>query len=187
MKNENTEIITYDSDEAAKRVEGISGWVSRDGRFWGDNEHMARWDGCTHIECKEEGCTTLVKKRSFTTCDSCREKKRHQTFMELERKEWDGKTPLYLDGSDTYFFDAEELDHYLEENECTLDSLQLRFCKPIKMPHLEDDYFLEQLHEDAEIPDDLALAIEQVNKIIDATPPQTWEPDRYAAVISMES
>ena len=44
-------VIMYDSPEAAS-IKTITGWVSSAGRFWGDNEHMARYDGSTHMKCK---------------------------------------------------------------------------------------------------------------------------------------
>ena len=33
-------IVPYDSSEAAS-IQTVTGWVSRSGRFWGNDEHMA--------------------------------------------------------------------------------------------------------------------------------------------------
>ena len=43
--------IRYDSAEAATYKTGLAGWVSCTGNFWGEDEHMARWTGCTHQSC----------------------------------------------------------------------------------------------------------------------------------------
>jgi len=43
------EIIKYDSPDSAKYVKNIEGWVSKNGKFFGKDEHIARWDGCTHV------------------------------------------------------------------------------------------------------------------------------------------
>ena len=40
------QIIAYDSAEAAS-IQTVSGWVSRAGRFFGNDEHMARHDVTT--------------------------------------------------------------------------------------------------------------------------------------------
>ena len=40
-------IIMEDSPEAAS-IKTVTGWVSRTGRFCGDDERMARFDGSTH-------------------------------------------------------------------------------------------------------------------------------------------
>ena len=41
------QIIMEDSPEAAS-IQTVTGWVSRTGRFWGNDERMARFDGSTH-------------------------------------------------------------------------------------------------------------------------------------------
>ena len=44
QNKEPEKIVTYDSAEAAS-IQTVTGWVSRSGRFWGNDEHMARYDG----------------------------------------------------------------------------------------------------------------------------------------------
>ncbi|CAB4172456.1 hypothetical protein UFOVP935_22 [uncultured Caudovirales phage] len=44
------EVVMIDDPQAATLVT-VTGWRSRDGRFYGDNEHAARWGGCTHVKC----------------------------------------------------------------------------------------------------------------------------------------
>jgi len=50
QNKEPEKIVPYDSAEAAS-IQTVTGWVSRSGRFWGNDEHMARYDGCTHRKC----------------------------------------------------------------------------------------------------------------------------------------
>ncbi|HAT6800607.1 TPA: hypothetical protein JAN03_00980 [Citrobacter freundii] len=51
MKTE--KIVMMDSDEAAS-IQTVTGWVDRHGRFWGGDEHQARWCGATHRKCKNK-------------------------------------------------------------------------------------------------------------------------------------
>jgi len=51
MKTE--KVVMMDSDEAAS-IQTVTGWVDRQGRFWGSDEHQARWSGATHRKCKNK-------------------------------------------------------------------------------------------------------------------------------------
>jgi hypothetical protein len=177
----NSEMVLYDSPEAAKFVDGHSGWVSRDGRFFGDNEHLARYCGCTHVKC--ETCGHIHACNSY--CEPCAERRRDERFNGYERKEWDGETPLNISGTDQYFFDYDDLQNWLEDNDEALEDLQLVLCKPVTMNQLDEDYFLENLHEDAEIPEQLQDAIDHLNEVVRSLPTQCWEPDKFAAVVNL--
>lgn len=52
-------IIPYDSPEAAS-FKTVTGWVSSDGIFCGNDEHVARYRGCTHIKCNESYYTKIA-------------------------------------------------------------------------------------------------------------------------------
>lgn len=43
-------VVMYESTEAAS-IEAVTGWVDPHGRFWGKDEHMARYCGSTHRHC----------------------------------------------------------------------------------------------------------------------------------------
>ena len=58
-------------DPRAATLVTVAGWRSRDGRFYGDNEHAARWSGCTHVKCVSCGDPT---NKICSVCQSCREK-----------------------------------------------------------------------------------------------------------------
>ena len=56
------EQLLYNDEKSARFVEGIKGWVDKDGRFFGNDklsEHMARYSSCTHIVC---GCGEIMPK-----------------------------------------------------------------------------------------------------------------------------
>ena len=101
--------IMYASEEAAQQVT-VTGWQSRNGRFYGSDEHLARWDGCTHLTCE---CSNEVEK-SWTKCGDCRDKAGLERYLALPFQEWDELTPLTLYDNDTYFWSKEEVLSYCE-------------------------------------------------------------------------
>ena len=175
------EKILKTDDKAAKYVTGLSGWVDRNGHFFGTNEDQARYSGCTHVACNN--CGTIRVRNGY--CVPCHEKKRIEKFNALEKVEWDGIKPLYSDSHDVYFFDGDFSD-YAKEHTTTIDDLQLRLCRPVKIRTLDEDYFLDDLHEDAELPNEIVEAIEKLNIAILEAPTQTWDPDKYAAIVDKE-
>jgi len=174
------EIILKTDDKAAKFVTGISGWVASNGQFCGDNEALARYVGCTHVKC--EKCGEIHQVNSY--CRPCADKKQIEKFNNMERKEWDGKIPLYSDSHDEYFFDEGYLRDYIHDHNLSINDLNLILCEPVMMNNLEEEYFLENLHEDAELPQEMITAIDNLNELINSLSPQTWYPGKYAAVVS---
>lgn len=175
----NEEHILYKSDEAAKFVTGIEGWVNRHGQFYGKDEHLARWSGCTHSECSVCGKETPV--RGYTACDECREKGRVEKYHTMQRQKWDGETPLYSDSHDKYFFDEESLTDYRIDHDCTTESLCLIICEPNEFSIIDCDHFLDDLPEDGEVPSEIEEAVEALNKVIRAQSPASWSPGKFAA------
>ena len=172
--------ILITSDEAAKFVTNIEGWIDRHGRFWGKDEYMARWSGCTHIIC--EKCERPVLK-SYRICDVCREEKAIERYKSKECKQWDGNTPLYSEIAEEYFQDRDDLNDYLDNHECTSQSLRLVICEPVYLQQIDEDCFYDDLPEDDDIPSDVADALEDLNRIIQAHGPVSWFPGKYAAVL----
>lgn len=117
-------IILIDDNDSATYRSNIEGWVSRNGRFYGSNEHSARYDGCTHTKCTD--CGAVVTK-GRTRCESCFTKKSIERYRALERTEWDGITPVYSEAIDEFFFDGDSLAEYIEENDAS--DLRLVLCK----------------------------------------------------------
>jgi hypothetical protein len=65
MKTEEI-MVLRDSSEAAQYRTGLSGWVSRNGRYFGESEDMARYDGCTHVACQYCG---LPARKGWLACE----------------------------------------------------------------------------------------------------------------------
>ena len=178
-------IILNTSNEAAKFITNIEGWVDRHGRFFGKEkkvaEEMARWSGCTHIVCPDCG---KACQKSYIRCSDCREKKAIERYKALECKEWDGKTPLYSGRDDEYFFNEQELTDYIEDSfdvESDIASLRLVVCEPTYLRQVDTDYFCDELADDGELPEDVINALDDLNAVIKNEAPVSWSPGKYAA------
>lgn len=184
MKTEKEEVVLSTSDEAAKFVTGISGWVSRHGRFWGKDEKMARYDGCTHNVCD---CGNLIEK-GYTYCEACRQKDRDDIFNHFEKVEWDGETPICIFDDDQFFFDYDGLNEWCEEHECKPQDLQLVLCKPIYASRIDDDMYCDDLPEDTMLEDvssELASRIKELNDWIEESKIiLSWQASKIAVTIS---
>lgn len=173
MRAEKTKIL-YNSPEAAS-IQTITGWVSSMGRFWGKDEHMARYEGSTHDICKcgEE------KEKGYTICEKCRAAKNIENYYKMPFKEWDGKTPLVLFNDDRYFFDEDEIELYLEDNELHPSDLKLVICEPNHLHEVNPDYWSDITPEDAELPEAVSKALDALNKAISEAKPFSWSEGIY--------
>jgi len=185
-------LIRYDDPEAATWKTGISGWVDRNGRFFGDGkdaEHMARWSSCTHRIC--EKCGELYEKNGY--CWPCHRKKMDAKFNAMPVARWDGETPLYSEANSRFFFDMDEIRDMLEderddeEAEETLESLRLVICVPCYAREISEDYFCDSFPDDGEgdesldvIDPELADLVEAVNEYIRKSEnPLSWTPGKF--------
>lgn len=175
MRND-FKIIHYDSDEAAKIVT-LTGWLSSDGRFWGQDEHMARYSGCTHQKCD---CGNITE-RGRTKCDDCSNKLHIERYNKKPFKEWDSQQFVYCEHYDKYFFNKGDLDDFIEEEEIDAQSLMLVICDPQNFGELNNDYWEDVLPEngDGELPKLLQEAVDNLNKIINTLSPASWIPGKY--------
>jgi len=187
MKKEK-EVIMYDSDKAAQ-IKTVTGWVDRNGRFWGKDEHMARYSGSTNSKCE---CGEIID-RGWTNCRSCRDRKHHEKYKEIEFKEWDGKSPLCLWNDDKYFWDIESIHEYVEEiqhdnPDFSYDDLQLMLCRRsqeyTQIPH---DYWDEYCDQDGEQPDNLMEIISEFNEKLSKLEVTLWFQDKYRTSIKNET
>lgn len=169
------EMVMQDSPEAAS-MRTVTGWVSRNGRFWGADERAARYDGCTHVACRH--CGKPVEK-GWTACEACRDMAKDAKYKAMPRKAWDGASMLFSHSRDEYFNDIDGAEAALDDGE-TLDDLRLVICEPNRGRRLDEDYFWDELSEDGELPDCLLLAIETFNAAIATAPPLSWSPGKFA-------
>lgn len=147
---------TLSYEEAAELRTGIEGWVCKTcRRFYGDNEHIARYCCAKDRKCETEGCQNRTKSNGYIVCDPCCNKKDHNRWLKLKEVEWDGETPLVLHDDDQFFFSADDLEYYLEEHNLKVEDLRLVVCeeegKPLfDMYDLMEDYLPDGLdHDDA--------------------------------------
>lgn len=166
--------IQYDSDEAAAQ-KTVTGWVSSKGRFWGEDEHMARWDGCTHLKCE---CGNPHEK-SWTMCRNCIDKKNNEKYATLPLVEWDETTPVCTYDGDTFFFSPDEVAEYCAAEEIAPEELRLVICEPQMAWIVEpDEYYSDILPEGQSIADishEIYEAFSALNNVIEAhEKPISW-------------
>lgn len=177
-------VVMYDSPEAATRVE-MPGWKSRDGIFYpGDNpssERGARWSGCTHMTCE---CGNVYGK-GRVRCDSCQSKMDTEKYLALPVEEWDGEEPVCTYKDDRFFFDEESLLDWMSDLEFDAHEMgggrptvQLVKCESRGLSMIEEDHWCDELPEDGELPDDIAMALDALNKVIKESTYKVWWPGK---------
>ena len=175
-------IILEDSPEAAS-IQTVTGWVSRTGHFWGDDERMARYDGSTHKRCE---CGEIIEQRSY--CRKCSDRKEVERWQAMPEVEWNGSDYLYSQTDDQYFRDEQEIADYCADCDepCTPDDLRLVICTPNYLREVdlcEDNS--EKMPEDGDescFTPAVQDALEALNKAIreSRTPEQaiSWSPGK---------
>ena len=171
------EVVMIDDPQTATLVT-VTGWRSRVGRFYGDNEHAARWGGCTHVKCRACGEPTL---KCYTACQPCRDKAAKAKYDAMPTAEWDGVAMLYSDSRDEYFSSLDEVCDSLGKGQ-SIASLRLRICEPEYARPIDCSNWHDQLPDDdgCDAPDWLEDAIEQFNAAISGHPPLSWSPGKVA-------
>ena len=160
-------MILIDSDEAAS-IQTVTGWVSRNGRFCGEHEDLARYDGCTHRKC--DSCGLPTPKSGWLTCNSCRAANNQKKYNELPEREWNGEVVALFD-DDTYFFEEEEFLDWCEDYEIAPESVDLVICEAQYADEidLEDhlcDIMPEGMSAEDVLPHEVIELIEKANVII---------------------
>jgi len=175
--NKEPKTVLYDSPEAAS-VQTVTGWVDRHGRFWGNDEHMARWCGATHEKCPK--CGAVKGMRSY--CEPCHKAAETEKWLAMPREPWDGVAMLYSEAHDRYFSDIEEVADYCNDSESNVEALRLIICKPnMARPIEPEDHFIDDLPEDGELPVALQEAFAALNDaILACKEPLSWSPGKTA-------
>ena len=183
MSDQN-QIVMRDSPGAAQYRTDLTGWVSRDGFYFGDGpqgEIAARYAGCTHVPCDRCGAPTP---RGYTQCRCCRDLTYIAKYAAMPRAEWDGKALLYSEARDQYYSTPGEAADELEEDQ-TLADLRLVICEPNHVRQIEPDYCCDDLPEDGDVPDEVYEAIEAFNKAV-AGIVLSWSPGKTALALTDE-
>ncbi len=175
METKEEPIVLYTDDNAAEKIT-LTGWISRNRKFYNQDEHMARWDGCTHMICD---CGNSMKK-SYTKCEECIMKKNKKIRDELPIEEWDGVVMIFDDASEKYFSDMEEIGEYLADNDLDTEDLDLYLCTPNYVSEINSENWADDLPEDQEdLPKELQQKLDEFNKFISESKIiLSWSPSK---------
>jgi len=167
-------VIMFDSPEAAQ-IKTITGWVGG-GRFWGEDERMARWSGSTHNTCE---CGKIMEK-SYTKCRECIHKSNVERYNALPLREWDGNEPVCTWDGEKYFFSEDDLICYMEYQDEPVDRIELLICEPNEWSQIDTDYWSDMMPEDSDgdLPDEMQKALDNLNAIIAKQKPQSYSPGK---------
>lgn len=181
MSNKNP-VVMYDSPEAAS-VKTVTGWVSRCGRFFGDNEHLARWVGSTHIKCEKNNNHPAYEINSY--CRDCYDEGRQKKFEQMPSKAWDGDSPIALFDCDNFFFSKTDLFDYLVDNDIHISNAQLVHCRPTYPREINPtEYYEDDLPDGAEVDAELKAAFDALNEVIKKQGPLCWYQDDVKVELS---
>lgn len=154
------EIVMYDSPEAAS-IQTLTGWVSRDGRYFGEDESLARYCGSTHRVCETDSSHPPYLVNGY--CDICYNLAELKRFSAMPLGDWDRVTALYLPIADLYFFSPEHINEYCEDNGLNIANLNFVLCEPINMDEVDPEYWQDSFAEDIELPDEVQAALDALN------------------------
>lgn len=182
MKDEK-ELVVFPDDEIAAKKMTVTGWVSRNGRFYGQDEHKARYDGSTHGKCD---CGNKMSK-GWTKCNSCSRKSDIERYKAYPFEEWDGKKPVYSDSRDKYFYDASEIEEYCEENEIEPSQLMLLICESNYLNEIDSSIWEDELPEDGDIPKELQDKLNELNQFIETLPAISYSPSKIRTEYKIEN
>lgn len=181
--------ILPESSEAAS-IREVKGWVSRRGRFFGDDEESARLDGATHLKCPR---CEAVNPRDHALCPSCKNQRLVERVEAMSVGDPNG-SPLYSLTLGRYFdASVDVLDHLAlevldlsggataEALTKALKALALVVCDPVRIQIvraevLEEDIPESEDGEDAELAKEIREALDHLNAVIRRAEPVGWRP-----------
>lgn len=174
-------IIMADSPEAAS-IQTVTGWVSSDGKFWGQDERLARYAGSTHRKCENNPSHPPVGNQDY--CRECHKEKMEKRWQDMPKEAFTPESfPLHLYDSDRYFFDGDDLIDWLQEHGIKPESVRLTKCKPAYPDQIDpNEHFCDILPEDGEVPGDVYEAFEKLNEVLKKSEPFCWFPDETQGV-----
>lgn len=181
MENSIKDVILVDDPKAAEYRKDLEGWCAN-GFYYGKDasgERRAREAGATHVKCPE--CDKVRVKDNWSICEGCRDKKYQQRFLNMPWKEWDGTTPVVIFDDDRFFWDEDDINEYMEDNE--IESLQLCLCEPVYLRALKEEYWEDCLPDTDDdlslLPKDLIEKIKEVNALLAGLPPISWRQGKF--------
>lgn len=171
-------VIMYD-DPALVEPVTVQAFKGVDGNVY-MTESAARWTCCTHVRC--DNCGGQAP-RGWLLCDNCRKAVQIDRYNQLDKQEWDGKTPLYSESHDEFFFDEDSVRDFLCEALCTTASMRFVICKPINLSEVDADHWEDELPDgDGPLPSEVQAALDKLNEAIrEHGKAVSCEPSKVAA------
>lgn len=183
MVSSEDKIVRYQDIKLEEKQ--VTGYVVN-GKFYGNNEDVARYILCTHRPCMKCGKDAP---KSRTTCDDC-----SQAYA-VERWELSEKVPIsegellfYSESLGEYMNEGEVAD-YCYDNSCNERGLLLYHCTREDPPQVDLCSLYENVTpEDFCVTDMWSLEIEEacdkLNALMAATPVDSYKPSKIAVSIT---
>ena len=172
------EAIPY--EQAAEKLTNLEGWVCKKcKRFFGKDEHTARYCCAKDLPCRADGCDGRTKSRGWLYCQPCLDKRDLKKFLAREEVDWDEETPLVEHDNDRYFFDADDLWCEAEDRGVKPWDMMLVTCVKRSKPTFNMyDLFEDYLCEDQELLASATKIEKHINGWIQANAPIVWIPGK---------
>lgn len=173
------EVIRY--EDHAERRTGIEGWVcTRCGRYWGDDEHMARYCCSNDFPCE---CGARIGP-GRVRCGRCSAEREARQWAEKEKAAWSGEFPVCEWRGDRYFFDEDEFAEWCADFVAEggrVEDIRLVECREAKpRPFGMADYLHDDIGEEGADRLDFREIDKVVNDWIAANVTGIWEPTNIA-------
>lgn len=177
--------IRYEDAAEHKTVSLTGFWCRTCGRFWDNDEHMARYCCATDFPCE---CGARIDGHR-ARCEACRQKHADEVYAKAEPRPWDGKCMLFSDVTDRFYATPDEF-FSSAGSEYPGDEFPKDFHRKMRVYLTEEhrphhfslmDWLEDYLPEDA-LSGNYALApVEKcVNDFIEAGRPWSWWQGKYA-------
>lgn len=175
-------IILRDSPEAAS-IQTVTGWVSANGRWFGDYEDGARYDGATHQKCIQNAEHPIYEINGY--CRACWDEKQQAVYEAMPSEPYNGDACAVLN-TDQYFWEENEILEYCVDRGINPADLQLVHCVPTYARQIDGkDYFSDDLPDDGELPQVLQDAFAALNEAIgEQKHVLSWSQGKTKAVLS---
>jgi hypothetical protein len=148
-------------------------------------EQTVRKELSTHKTCD---CGNIYEKNSY--CDPCATKRSLENYCNKPFKVWDGTTPLCTWDNDTYLFDIESIEEYLEENELEPSDLQLMICEENNISNIDESYWEDIMPENwdsmADGNKEFVQKLKEFNEFINMQPPFSWREGNHRTIYIRE-
>ena len=94
----------------------------------------------------------------------------------MPRRPWDETTPVCVLDDDRYFWSADEVEDYCEDEGCDVDDLMLVHCAPVYAHQLDPgNIYADSLYEDGDVPTEIEAAFNELNRTISGCrEPLSW-------------